>query len=100
MKIAVIGSGNIGSTAARLFLEADHDVVIANRRGPDSLAPPVAELSPRARAAPVEDAARASELALLALPFGVYRELPAPAFAGKLVIDATTTPYGTATSPS
>lgn len=100
MKIAVIGSGNIGSTAARLFLEADHDVVIANRRGPDSLAPLVAELSPRARAAPVEDAARASELALLALPFGVYRELPAPAFAGKLVIDATTTPYGTATSPS
>jgi predicted dinucleotide-binding enzyme len=38
VKIAVIASGKIGSTAARLFLEADHDVVIANRRGPGSLA--------------------------------------------------------------
>jgi 8-hydroxy-5-deazaflavin:NADPH oxidoreductase len=32
VKIAVIGSGKIGSTAARLFIQADHDVVIANRR--------------------------------------------------------------------
>jgi predicted dinucleotide-binding enzyme len=88
VKIAVIGSGKIGSTAARLFLEADHDVAIANRHGPDSLAAVVAELGPRASAAPLEDAARASELALPTIPFGAYGQLPAPAFAGKVVIDA------------
>ena len=48
MKIAVIGSGKIGSTAAGLFLEANNNVVIANRRGPGSLAALVAELGPRA----------------------------------------------------
>jgi predicted dinucleotide-binding enzyme len=37
MKIGVIGSGKIGSTAARLFIAAGHEVAIANRRGPQSL---------------------------------------------------------------
>ena len=60
MKIAVIGSGKIGSTAAGLFLEANNNVVIANRRGPGSLAALVAELGPRAGAPPLADGARAN----------------------------------------
>lgn len=38
MRIGFIGSGNIGGTLARLLAGAGHDVVLANSRGPESLA--------------------------------------------------------------
>ena len=37
MKIGIIGSGNIGATAAHLFAKAGHQVEISNSRGPVSL---------------------------------------------------------------
>ena len=46
-----IGSGNIGSTVARLAVAAGHDVVMSNSRGPDTLADLVSELGDHARAA-------------------------------------------------
>ena len=88
MKIGIIGSGNIGATTARLFAGAGHDVTIANSRGPESLAELVGELGPNAQAATVEDAARASDVVLIAIPLRAYPDLPAEAFAGKVVIDA------------
>jgi 8-hydroxy-5-deazaflavin:NADPH oxidoreductase len=88
MWIGIIGSGNIGSTAARLFVDAGHEVAIANSRGPETLASFVGELGDRARAATVEDAAGLGKLILVAIPFGRYRELPPEPFAGKVVIDA------------
>ena len=88
MRIGIIGSGNIGSTTARLFAEAGHEVTIANSRGPESLGELVAELGPKAKAATVADAARNSEVVLVAVPLKAYTELPADAFAGKVVIDA------------
>jgi 8-hydroxy-5-deazaflavin:NADPH oxidoreductase len=88
MRIGVIGSGNIGATAARLFIEAGHEVAIANSRGPESLTDLVNELGGAARAATVEEAAALGELVLVAIPFGRYRELPPEPFAGKIVIDA------------
>ena len=42
-----IGSGNIGSTVARLAVAAGHDVVMSNSRGPQTLA----DLVGRARSA-------------------------------------------------
>ncbi|MBA3430544.1 MAG: NAD(P)-binding domain-containing protein, partial [Actinobacteria bacterium] len=50
MKIGVIGSGNIGATAAKLFVDAGHEVAVANSRGPESLHELVGELGGRARA--------------------------------------------------
>ncbi|WP_240917036.1 NAD(P)-binding domain-containing protein [Nocardioides sp. HDW12B] len=44
-----IGSGNIGSTVARLALAAGHEVVMSNSRGPETLDGLVAELGPGAR---------------------------------------------------
>jgi predicted dinucleotide-binding enzyme len=35
--IGLIGSGNIGSTVARLAVDAGHDVVLSNSRGPETL---------------------------------------------------------------
>ena len=51
--IGLIGSGNIGSTVARLAVDAGYDVVLSNRRGPDTLRDLVEQLGPRARAIPV-----------------------------------------------
>jgi predicted dinucleotide-binding enzyme len=49
--VGFIGSGQIGSAIARLAIEAGHQVVLSNSRGPETLANTVAELGPRASAA-------------------------------------------------
>jgi len=79
MNIGVIGSGKIGATAARLFVEAGHEVAIANSRAPDSLTELAQDLGESARPATVDDAAWNAELVLLAIPFGRYRDLSADA---------------------
>jgi 8-hydroxy-5-deazaflavin:NADPH oxidoreductase len=88
MKIGIVGAGNIGATAARLFARAGHEVALSNSRGPETLRALVEELGDRARAVTVEEAARFGEVVLVAIPFGKYGELPAEAFYGKVVIDA------------
>lgn len=84
----IIGSGNIGSNVARAVVARGHEVVIANSRGPGSLGDLVAELGPAARAATVEDAAAAAEVALVAVPLRAYRAVPVAPLAGKIVLDA------------
>jgi 8-hydroxy-5-deazaflavin:NADPH oxidoreductase len=88
MEIGIIGSGKIGATAARLFVDAGHNVAIANSRGPDSLTDLVQDLGESARPATVEDAASSAELVLVAIPFGRYGELPAEALGNRIVVDA------------
>jgi hypothetical protein len=89
MKIGIIGAGMIGSTAARLFAEAGHDVAVSNSRGAATLQALVDDLGPRARAMTVDDAARFGEVVLLAVPWRKTDALPPPdAVAGKIVIDA------------
>jgi predicted dinucleotide-binding enzyme len=95
MDIGIIGAGNIGATAARLFEQAGHRVAISNSRGADSLAALVASLGPQVQALAVDDAVRFGEVVLLALPWRLRERLPAAAlFVGKIVIDATN-PYTT-----
>jgi 8-hydroxy-5-deazaflavin:NADPH oxidoreductase len=88
MKIGIIGSGNIGATAARLFARAGHEVAVSNSRGGAGLEALVAELRGKGRATGVEEAARFGDVVLVAVPFGKYETLPAGAFEGKVVIDA------------
>jgi predicted dinucleotide-binding enzyme len=88
MNIGIIGSGNIGVAAARLFITAGHSVAMSNSRGPETLQGLVAELGATAHAATVEEAVKFRELVLLAIPFGRYETLPADAFSGKIVMDA------------
>ncbi len=89
MKIAIVGAGHIGATAARHFLHAGHDVVVSNSRGPESLSGTVAELGSGARAMTVADAVAWGEIVMLAIPFRNPDGLPtADAVAGKIVIDA------------
>ncbi|MER5487966.1 NAD(P)-binding domain-containing protein, partial [Streptomyces sp. NPDC002812] len=62
MRIGIIGTGRIGSTLARILVAADHQVVLANARGPRSLAALLAELGPAASAAEPPPAARGGEV--------------------------------------
>lgn len=89
MRFGIIGSGNIGSTLARLAVAAGYDVVIANSRGPASLKALVSELGARARAGTLGDVGAGSDVIIEAIPFGRLRELPAgPMGAGVLVTAA------------
>ena len=89
MNIGVIGSGNIGATAARLFAAAGHEVAISNSRGPETLGGLVEEIGPGVRAATVEEAAGFGEVVMAAIPFGRYTSLPAERLAGKVFITAS-----------
>ena len=84
--IAFIGSGNIGSTVARLSVAAGHRVVLSNSRGPDTLKDLTAELGPLATAVTAEEAAREGDLVVVSVPVKAYPALPRPA--GRPVLDA------------
>jgi predicted dinucleotide-binding enzyme len=88
MNIGIVGSGNIGATAARIFANVGHDVAVSNSRGPESLVPLVEEIGSNARAATVEEAADFGDVVLVAMPFFAYEVLPADRLAGKVVVDA------------
>jgi predicted dinucleotide-binding enzyme len=90
MTYSIIGSGNIGSAVARQFARKDLDVAIANRRGPDSLAPLCKELGQHVIPQTLEAALRAG-IVILAVPFSVVERLAHAEgdWTGRIVIDAT-----------
>jgi len=74
MDIGIIGSGNIGSTLTRHLTALGHQVSIANSRGPASLAALAAETG--ATAVTAEQAARADDLVIIAVPQKAVQQLP------------------------
>jgi hypothetical protein len=85
--IGFVGSGEIGSTLARLAVDAGYDVVLSNSRGPETLADLVGELGPSARAATADEAAAAGDVVVVTIPLEAYRAVPVGPLAGKVVID-------------
>jgi predicted dinucleotide-binding enzyme len=85
--LGLIGAGKIGSQLARLAIRNGYDVVLSNSRGPETLRALVDELGPKARAASVEEAARAGDFVVVTIPLGRYKTVPAEPLAGKIVIE-------------
>lgn len=85
--LGVLGAGQAGSTLARAAIGAGYDVVIANSRGPETLAGLVADLGPRARAASAVEAAASADVVFLAFPYAPDHVLPVEELAGKVVLD-------------
>ncbi|GAA2035695.1 NAD(P)-binding domain-containing protein [Agromyces tropicus] len=85
--LGIIGAGNIGSQLARLAVANGYDVVIANSRGPETLAGLVDELGPSARAATAAEAAAAGDAVVVTVPFTAYGAIPVEPLDGKVVID-------------
>jgi 8-hydroxy-5-deazaflavin:NADPH oxidoreductase len=89
MKIGILGAGNIGAVAARLFVDAGHDVAVSNSRGPESLQALVSELGPHAHAMTIDGASAFGDVILLAVPWRSPDALPHPELLrNKIVIDA------------
>jgi 8-hydroxy-5-deazaflavin:NADPH oxidoreductase len=80
MKIGIIGAGNIGGTLARRFRKLNHEVQIANSRGPESLATLVKETG--ARPLTVNDAVKGVDLVIIAIPVKSIEQLPHDLFQG------------------
>lgn len=89
MKIGIIGAGNVGGTAAQHFVDAGHEVMVSNSRGPETLTDLVDELGKNARAGTVAEAADFGEVVMEALPFNAYESLPVDVLSGKVVISAS-----------
>jgi len=85
--LGLIGSGHIGSTLARLAVDAGLDVVLSNSRGPQTLCDLVAELGPHARAATPAQAAAAGDWVVVTIPVGAIGAVPRQPLVGKTVID-------------
>ncbi len=80
MKIAIIGTGQIGGALARRFTSIGHEVFIANSRGPDTLGE-LAKLT-GATAVTAFDAARSGEVVVVTIPEKNILDLPADLFDG------------------
>ncbi|RSM72157.1 NADP oxidoreductase [Actinoplanes sp. ATCC 53533] len=87
--LGIIGSGNIGTAVARLAAAAGIPVVVANSRGPRTLAGLIAQLGPLAAAGTVEQAAEAGDLVLLSVPLIAHTGVPPAPLAGKIVLDTS-----------
>ena len=85
--LGLIGSGSIGGGIARLAVAAGYDVVLSNRRGPDTLGDLVTELGAKARAATPAEAGQAGDLVVVSVPLHAYRDVPVEPLRGKVVID-------------
>jgi predicted dinucleotide-binding enzyme len=80
MKIGIIGTGQIGGTLARRLSALGHDVSIANSRGPETLTALAKEIG--AKPVTVEEAARAGDVIIVAIPEKNVARLPARLFDG------------------
>lgn len=74
MRIGIIGAGHIGGNLAQLLVRQGHQVLIANSRGPRTLA----EVAQRTGTTPVDvaDAPRDADVVIVTVPLRAVAELP------------------------
>ena len=82
MRVGIIGAGNIGGNLTRRLTALGHEVVVANSRGPETLADLARETGATAVAA--TEAARGAELVIVTIPERAIPLLPAG------ILDGTT----------
>src|SRR5215510_11390864 len=91
MRIGIIGAGMIGSTLAKLWVDAGHEVRVASRHL-DAVQQVIEPLGARASAGTPEDAAKFGEAVLVTIPLKAIPDLArdlAPLLSGKLVLDTS-----------
>lgn len=92
MRIGILGSGNVGGTLGRRWARNGHTVVFSSRNPESAEMKGLIEAAgPTARAATSAEAARASDVLLVATPWPATRDALAASgdVSGKVLIDAT-----------
>ncbi|HKW03459.1 MAG TPA: NADPH-dependent F420 reductase [Vicinamibacterales bacterium] len=89
MKIGIVGAGMIGSTLAKLWADAGHDVIVSSRH-PDELLDLVERIGARATPGTPLEAAAFGQIVLLTVPLKSIPDLAnelKQELAGKIVMD-------------
>lgn len=91
MRIAILGSGNMGSALGRLFASAGHSVTFSYSRDPAKLERLAKSVGARARAASPAEAVKDADVVVLAV---LWQHMPsvlraAGSMRGKILIDCT-----------
>jgi predicted dinucleotide-binding enzyme len=81
LRIGIIGAGNIGGTLTRRLTSLGHAVVVANSRGPATLAKLASETG--AKAVTVEEAAHGRDVVVVTIPQKNIPDLPTGLFEGE-----------------
>lgn len=87
--VGIIGAGRIGQAMARIAGRAGRPVIIANRKGPQSLASLVQELGDGVSAGTVDEVAGADIVVLAVMWPDVPQAVDGPAWEGRILIDPT-----------
>jgi predicted dinucleotide-binding enzyme len=87
--VGIIGAGRIGQAMAQIASRAGRQIVIANRHGPQSLAPLVRELGDGASAGTVQEAAGADIVVLAVMWPDVPQAVAGLDWTGRILIDPT-----------
>ena len=94
MTVGILGAGGIGQAFAGHVVKAGREVILSNRRGPESLVGVTKQLGPLARAGTREEAAQA-DVVFLAVGWTQVKDALSglPAWQGRILIDATNAAY-------
>jgi predicted dinucleotide-binding enzyme len=94
MQIGFIGAGTLTKTFGRHLINAGHQIVVSNSRGPDTLTRLVADLGSGAKAGTKQQAAEADVVILATNWVNVPEALKDIDWHGKILIDATNAHIG------
>jgi 8-hydroxy-5-deazaflavin:NADPH oxidoreductase len=86
-KIAILGAGKVGTSLARVAVDAGYQVDIAGSAAADRIRLIIDVLAPGAHAVTAAEAVVGADLVVLALPLHKFRHLDTAQLAGHVVLD-------------
>ena len=95
MKIGFIGAGTMATTVGRHFINAGHEIVLSNARGPETLSGVVAALGPGAAAGTRNQAVDCDVVILATYWANAPEALKGIDWRGRILVDGTNAHLGT-----